>query len=80
MPPWYGLLTTFGYDPDTLFQYVEYRTGERELYNVTRDPFRLQNLAKTPRKAKLVKDLHRRLHDQVVEPDGVRFPAPRPGS
>ncbi len=80
MPPWYGLLTTFAYDPDTLFQYIEYRTGERELYNVTRDPYRLQNLANTPRKADLVEDLHRRLHDEVVEPDGVRFPSARPGS
>jgi arylsulfatase A-like enzyme len=80
MPPWYGLLTTRAFDEDVLFQYVEYRSGERELYNLTRDPYRLHNLAAKERKNVLLEELHRRLHEEVIEPEGVTFPPPRPSS
>jgi len=80
MPPWYGLMTTRAFDEEVVFQYVEYRSGERELYNLTRDPYRLHNLAAKDRKAALVEELHRRLHDEVITPERVAFPLPRTGS
>jgi len=77
MPPWYGLVTTRAFDPDNRFWYIEYRSGERELYNLRRDPYRLHNLAGKRHKARLVQQLRGLLHEGVIEPDGVRFPPPR---
>lgn len=44
-PGWAGLRTTIRYDKNTTWSYVKYRTGEEELYDLTRDPHQLQNLA-----------------------------------
>ena len=43
------------------YKYVEYRSGERELYDLAVDPFELRNLAYDPAAATLVADLSRRL-------------------
>ncbi|MEA2025140.1 MAG: sulfatase-like hydrolase/transferase [Chloroflexota bacterium] len=73
MPAWYGLVTTRAYSTKATYQYVEYATGERELYNLTNDPYRLSNLASKPWQASRVKNLHSMLHSKVVKPDGVKF-------
>jgi arylsulfatase A-like enzyme len=44
------------------FKYVEYRTGERELYDLSSDPFELANLAGTPE----VSDLQTQLSQQLA--------------
>jgi arylsulfatase A-like enzyme len=74
MKPWYGLITTRSYDRDAVFHYVEYKSGARELYNLSRDPHRLNNLARKPWQANRVKNLHQLLHQRVVKPDRVRLP------
>jgi len=71
MPSWYGLVTTSRYSADATWQYTEYANGGRELYNLTRDPQRLKNLARLPRLNERVRQLHRILHRQVVRPDKV---------
>ena len=43
------------------FVYVEYRDGERELYDLNKDPYELHNLAGKPADAGLEADLARRL-------------------
>lgn len=43
------------------WHYVEYETGERELYDMDADPFQLQSLADDPDRADLVARLARRL-------------------
>jgi N-acetylglucosamine-6-sulfatase len=42
--------------------YVEYWTGERELYDLRRDPYERENLAARPQAARLEARLSRRLH------------------
>jgi arylsulfatase A-like enzyme len=54
-PPSYEAIRT----PELL--YVEYATGERELYDLRTDPFELHNIASTTRKPELGA-LHRELH------------------
>ena len=44
------------------YTYVEYSTGERELYDLTQDPWELNNLAKTADPA-LIATLHQRVDD-----------------
>jgi arylsulfatase A-like enzyme len=44
------------------YLYVEYSTGERELYDVPADPYELQNLAADPAQASVVARLHDVLH------------------
>lgn len=75
MPAWYGIRTTKAYS-DTLWVYTEYKGGERELYDLTRDPHQLVNLAGRPKHAAVQKELKRLLHRGVIKPDGVRFLAP----
>jgi arylsulfatase A-like enzyme len=53
-PTFTGLRT-----PDHL--YVEYLTGERELYDLRRDPYELRNLAGLPRAATVERSLAERL-------------------
>jgi N-acetylglucosamine-6-sulfatase len=48
IPPWFALRTAEGYT------YVEYATGERELYDARTDPLQLSNLADDPAFADLV--------------------------
>lgn len=44
------------------YAYVEYSTGERELYDLTKDPDELNNIAKTADPS-LLAALHQRLDD-----------------
>jgi N-acetylglucosamine-6-sulfatase len=44
------------------YTYVEYATGERELYDLTQDPWEVSNLAKTADPG-LIASLHQRLND-----------------
>jgi arylsulfatase A-like enzyme len=71
-PAWAGLQTTIHYDQQTMWSYVRYRTGEEELYDLTRDPHRLRNLAKWWRYRDRLKDL-RRMWRQTWNEDGVRW-------
>jgi arylsulfatase A-like enzyme len=71
-PAWYGIRTTLGYS-DTLWVYTEYSTGEVELYDLSRDPLQLANLARRRDHARLRRDLRRMLRHEVVAPHGVRF-------
>lgn len=73
-PPWYGLVTTGAYDPDSIWQYTEYANGGRELYDLTRDPYRLRNLVRQGGHEKRLRQLHRMLHRGVVRPDEVTLP------
>ena len=41
------------------YKYVEYRSGERELYDLAVDPFELRNLAYDPAAATLVAEFSR---------------------
>lgn len=43
------------------YTYVEYKTGERELYDLANDPFQLRNIASNPANAGLVSQLSARL-------------------
>ncbi len=43
------------------YVYIEYRTGDRELYDLQKDPHELNNLAHWPSKQSLVENLHERL-------------------
>ncbi|MEX0753740.1 MAG: sulfatase [Actinomycetota bacterium] len=52
--------------PDHL--YVEYETGERELYDLERDPFQLRNLAGTSASATAAEELGARLADLCEPP------------
>ena len=62
---WSGLRTP-------LYTYVEYATGEKELYNMREDPYQLQNIAGTADNA-LLQDLHGRLESlQDCAGDGCR--------
>lgn len=72
-PAWYGLRTTKLYSNDAYWAYTEYSTDERELYNLTDDPWQLENLAERPGYEDQVGKLHRMLHDNVIEPNNVKF-------
>ena len=58
--PWTALRTTSLHGAG-LWHYVEYRTGERELYDLRRDPWELQNLAADPSLRTLRSSLAQRL-------------------
>lgn len=74
MPAWYGLVTTRAYSSGAIWQYTEYANGGHELYDLTRDPYRLRNLSREPGQQKRMRQLHRLLHRGVVRPDGVKLP------
>ncbi len=57
---WTALRTTSLY-PNGEWHYVEYSTGERELYDLALDPHELDNLANTPGHEDLLADLAQRL-------------------
>jgi arylsulfatase A-like enzyme len=73
MPPWVGFVTTRSYAPTVRWQYVEYRNGERELYNLTSDPRRLKNLANQAAQQDRVERFSQKLDATFVKPGGVRF-------
>jgi N-acetylglucosamine-6-sulfatase len=54
VPPYTGIRTS-------RYVYVEYATGERELYDQVTDPYQLQNAAYAPSNATLVADLRARM-------------------
>ena len=78
MPPWYGLVTTRAYASDAIWHYTEYANGGRELYDLTRDPYRLKNLAREPEHEQRIRQLHRLLHRKIVRPAGVSGVGPYP--
>lgn len=75
-PAWYGVRTTLGYS-DTLWVYTEYATGEKELYDLGRDPDQLRNLAGRDRLKEVQVELHRMLWRRVVSRHRVRFSTSR---
>jgi arylsulfatase A-like enzyme len=52
--PYHGLRTT-------RYLYVEYKTGDRELYDLRTDPYELRSLQRAPRMSGLLAVLHHRL-------------------
>lgn len=73
-PAWAGLQTTIHYDQKNMWSYVRYRTGEEELYNLTKDPHRLKNLAAWSGYRGRLNDL-RKLWNRTWKGDGVRWRA-----
>ncbi len=71
-PAWHALRTT-AINPLGLWHYVEYATGELELYNLAADPYELQNLAADVVHAPVVEALALRL-DQLREEGRVNKP------
>lgn len=69
-PGWYGLRTTLKFS-DTRWVYTEYSSGFRELYDLTRDPHQLRNLA--GKRPAIQAGLRRMLHRNVIRPHRVRF-------
>ncbi len=70
-PPWAGVESTRAYS-DTLWVYAKYKGGEEELYNISKDPHHLKNLAGKPAHKQVLNDM-RRFHKQVWNGDGVEF-------
>jgi N-acetylglucosamine-6-sulfatase len=66
IPPYFGIVTD-------RYVYVEYRTGERELYDLNEDPYELINLAARPGRASLRKQLAAKLA-------ALRAPPQTPGT
>jgi arylsulfatase A-like enzyme len=78
MPPWTGFVTTRSYARGVRWQFVEYRNGERELYNLVADPRRLKNLAGKAAQQERVGRFADVLRNQFREPEGIGFlPASR---
>lgn len=71
--PWWGIRTT----PDSslgLWAYTEWSNGDRELYDMTNDPWQLQNLASDPAYRSLRGELARRLMQLKAEGRPVGLP------
>ena len=47
----------------TEWKYIEYETGERELYNLMDDPYEMENLASKPQYETLMQELLTRIHE-----------------
>lgn len=43
------------------YVYIEYRTGDKELYDLQKDPYELNNMARWPSRKSLVRSLHTQL-------------------
>ncbi|MBI5080821.1 MAG: sulfatase-like hydrolase/transferase [Chloroflexi bacterium] len=84
-PPVGGGRLGAGGNPDfaglrtTKYTYVEYETGEKELYDLAKDPYQLNNIAKSAN-AELLKELSTRLAEMMKcagescrKSDGVAF-------
>ncbi len=50
------------------WKYVRYETGERELYDLRRDPYELDNVALAPRATSLLRRMERRLIEECDPP------------
>jgi N-acetylglucosamine-6-sulfatase len=72
-PGWYSIRTTRKYSTSRRWVYTEYRTGARELYDLSSDPGQLRNLIKDPRYKARAAELRELLHSQVIGPDDVRW-------
>ena len=70
-PPWAGVESTRAYSK-TLWVYAKYKGGEEELYNISKDPHHLHNLAGKPAYGKVLNDM-RRFHKKVWNGDGVQY-------
>jgi arylsulfatase A-like enzyme len=55
---------------DGRWHYVEYETGERELYDVVEDPWEMENRAGEAGVAEIETALRKRLHQLIGEPPG----------
>ena len=70
-PAYTGVETTLGYS-DTRWAFTRYSNGEAELYDLTADPHRLQNLYGQPGYGSVIKDL-KRFHKGVKRDDKVEW-------
>jgi N-acetylglucosamine-6-sulfatase len=70
-PAYTGLETTLGYS-DTLWAFTRYRNGEAELYDLTDDPYRLENLYGRKGYGKVTRDL-KRFHKKLKQADAVQW-------
>ena len=68
-PAYTGVETTLGYS-DVRWAYTRYSNGEVELYNLSEDPYRLENLSAEPGYAAVTRDL-KRLHRSLRQADDV---------
>jgi arylsulfatase A-like enzyme len=50
------------------WKYVRYETGERELYDLRRDPYELENVASVPGRTRLLRRMERRLIEECDPP------------
>jgi arylsulfatase A-like enzyme len=70
-PGYTGVETTLGYS-DTRWAFTRYSNGEAELYNLSEDPHRLQNLYGQKGYGKVTRDL-KRMHKKLKQADQVRW-------
>jgi N-acetylglucosamine-6-sulfatase len=70
-PAYTGVETTLGYS-DTRWAFTRYRNGEAELYNLTEDPDRLENVFGQPGYRAVTRDLQR-FHKSVKREDEVEW-------
>jgi arylsulfatase A-like enzyme len=72
-PPGYDYLPEFHGVRTTRYLYVEYGTGDRELYDTVADPYELHNIVNRPSDAALVAHLHVLVaHLKVCSEEGCR--------
>lgn len=70
-PPWSGVESTKGYS-DRLWVYVKYKGGDEELYDISKDPHHLNNLAGKTAYKQVLDDM-RRFHQRVWNRDEVKY-------
>ena len=70
-PAYTGVETTLGYS-DTRWAFTRYSNGEAELYNLSEDPYRLENLYGRDGYGKVTRDLQK-LHKSVKQADDVEW-------
>ena len=79
-PEFWALRTTPSH-PLGEWHYIEYETGERELYDSVADPWELESLAASPAHAAVVAELAARLRLEFPDlPDLPDAPDPAPGA
>ena len=70
-PAYTGVESTLGYS-DTRWAFTRYSTGEAELYNLTEDPHRLENLYGQPGYGKVTRAMQR-FHKSIKQADGEEW-------